>query len=69
MYDMASSFPSCKYAGIVLLEEKIVSNFLIDCHDMCVKAFINIALVSNRPKNYNANRTNLIRSSGWSSIS
>ena len=39
-----SSLPYCRYAGIVLLEEKIVSNGLIDWHNMCVKAFIHIAL-------------------------
>ena len=33
-----------RYAGIVLLEEKNVSNILIDWHDMCVKAFTHIAL-------------------------
>ena len=43
--------PACKqflaysrYAGIVLLEEKIVSNILIYWYNMCVKAIINIAL-------------------------
>ena len=35
-----SSLPNCRYAGIVLLEEKIVSNILIDWYGMSVKAFI-----------------------------
>ena len=35
-----SSLPHCRYAGIVLLEEKIVSNILIDWYGMSVKAFI-----------------------------
>ena len=39
-----SSLPYCRYADIVLLEEKMVSNILIDWHGMCVKAFIHIAL-------------------------
>ena len=39
-----SSLPYCWYAGIVLLEEKIVPNILIDWQDMYVKAFIHIAL-------------------------
>ena len=39
-----SSLPYRRYADIVLLEEKIVSNILIDWHGMCVKAFIHIAL-------------------------
>ena len=39
-----SSLPYCRYAGIVLLEEKIVSNSLINLQDMWVKDFIYIAL-------------------------
>ena len=39
-----SSLPYCRYAGICLLEEKIVSNILRDWQGMCVKAFIHIAL-------------------------
>ena len=39
-----SSLPYRRYADIVLLEDKIVSNILIDWHDMCVKAFIHLAL-------------------------
>ena len=39
-----STLPYCRYAGIVLLEEKMVSNILIDWHGTCVKAFIHIAL-------------------------
>ena len=35
-----SSLPSCRYAGIVLLIEKIVSNSLIILQDMRVKDFI-----------------------------
>ena len=35
-----SSLPHCRYAGIFLLEEKIVSNILTDCYGMSVKAFI-----------------------------
>ena len=49
-YDMAS-LPYCRYAGIVLLEKKIVSNILIDWHDMCVKAFIHKALAFKWPPN------------------
>ena len=29
-----SSLPYCRYAGIVLLEEKVVSNILIDLQDI-----------------------------------
>ena len=47
-YDMTSLqtcfLPHCSYAGIILLKEKVVSNILIDWHDMCAKAFIRIAL-------------------------
>ena len=43
------SLPYCRYAGIVLHEEKFVSNILIDRHDMCVKSFIHIGLVLNEP--------------------
>ena len=38
-----SSLPYCRYAGIVLLEEKIVSSSLINLQDMWVKDFIYIA--------------------------
>ena len=40
-----SSLPYCRYAGIVLLDERNVSNSLINLQDMWVKAFIYIALV------------------------
>ena len=41
----ANSFlPYCRYAGIVLLEEKIVSKSLINLQNMWVKDFIYIAL-------------------------
>ena len=49
-----SSLPYCMYAGIVLLEEKIVSNSLIDLQDMWVKD-IYIALACKWPPNYYAN--------------
>ena len=39
-----SSLSYCRYAGIVLLEEKIVSNSLINWQDMWIGAFINITL-------------------------
>ena len=39
-----SSLPYCRYAGIVLLEEKIASNRLINLQDMWMKDFIYIAL-------------------------
>ena len=45
------SVPYCRFAGIVLLDEKILSNIPIDsgvcvcvCVCVCVKAFIHIAL-------------------------
>ena len=40
-----SSLPYCRYAGIVLLKERNVSNSLIILQDMWVKDFIYIALV------------------------
>ena len=46
-YDMTSlqTVPSyCRYAGIVLLEEKLVSNSVINLQDKWVKEFIYIAL-------------------------
>ena len=58
-YNMASLqtcfLPHCSYAAIVLLEEKIVSNILIDWHDMCVKALILITLACKCTPNYYAN--------------
>ena len=46
-YDMTSlqtcTLPYCRYAGIVLMEDQIVSNILIDWH-MFVKPFIHKAL-------------------------
>ena len=39
-----SSLPSCIYAGIVLLEEKLVFNSLKDWKDMWVKDFNHIRL-------------------------
>ena len=39
-----SSLPYCRYAGIVLLNEKVVSNSLINLQDMWAKDFIYIAL-------------------------
>ena len=39
-----SSLPYYRHAGIVLQEDKIVSNSLIEWQDMCVKAFIHIEL-------------------------
>ena len=47
-----SSLPYCRYAGIVLLEEKLVSNSPIDWQDMFVKDFIHIALACKRALNY-----------------
>ena len=52
------TWPACKqslailqvYAGIVLLEEKIVSNILKDWQDMCVKASIHIRLACKWPR-------------------
>ena len=44
-----SSLPYCRYADIVLQEDKIVSNSLIDLQDMCVKAFIHIELACKPP--------------------
>ena len=55
------------YAAIVLLEEKIVSNILIDLQEMWVKDFIHISLACEWPCYY-ANSTNLIQSSGWHSF-
>ena len=58
-----SSLSNCRYAGIVLLEEKMVSNILIDWHDICVKkAFIHMTpeLLCKLNK--------LIQSSGWPSF-
>ena len=40
-----SSLPYCRYTGTVLLEKKIVSISLIHLQDMCVKDFIDIALI------------------------
>ena len=56
-YDQLANrcLPYCRYAGIVLLEENIVSNSLIDLQDLLVKALINIALASKRPPSYYAN--------------
>ena len=50
-----SSLPFCRDTGIVLLEEKIVSNSLINLQDMWVKYFIYIALACKWPPNYYAN--------------
>ena len=45
-YDITSLQTYCRYAGIVLLEEKFVSNGLIDLQDMWVTDYIHIALAS-----------------------
>ena len=50
-----SSLPYCRYAGIVLLEEKIASNRLINFQDMWVEDFIYIVLACKWPPNYYAN--------------
>ena len=42
--DLNRSLPYCRYADIVLLKEKIVSNSLLDLQDMWVKDFIHISL-------------------------
>ena len=49
------SLPYCRYGGNVLLEEKIVSNSLIDLQDMRAKDFIRIALACKWFSNYYAN--------------
>ena len=45
-----SSMPYCRYAGIVLLKEKIVSNNLIDLQYMWVKDFIHKEWPVSDPK-------------------
>ena len=49
------ALPYCRYNGIVLLKEKIVSNSLTDLQDMWVKDFIPIALACKWPQTYYAN--------------
>ena len=49
------SLSNCRYAGIVFLEKKIVSNRLINWQDMWMKTFIHIALACKWPTNYYAN--------------
>ena len=39
-----------------MLEDKIVSNSLIEWHDMCVKAFSHIELARKSPPNYYAKK-------------
>ena len=50
-----SSLPYCRYAGIVLLKEKIVSNSLIDLEDMWLRDFIHRSVACKWPPNYFAN--------------
>ena len=50
-----SSLPYCRYAGIVFMEERNVSNSLINLQYLWVKDFIYIALVCKWPLYYYAN--------------